>query len=278
MRECLLLLVLVLFFSFFQLNRYEEGGGDVAMLAEPERFFRDISTVKGLRLKVQAFETLRRFPTQVAALEPQLHDLQSALEEVQGSAKWKSIILYVLAIGNYINGSSNRGNAMGFRLDSLNKLRDTKTSDNQSNLLAYLATTLEKKDPAALTVAEELKDVGPGMRVSFVSISEDIQALTKAVANIEAALSQVVVDDPRLGLWEEKKIFFWVLTSFSHSDKFKEFVTPQVAAQFRAHLNKLVDGMQRAEKLYKELATSYGEDPSKMTSSEFLVGLSSVVL
>jgi hypothetical protein len=231
------------------IDAYEEGGGAEDLLAEPERFFRSISTVKALKLKVQAYITLLKFPTQAEGLEPQIQAISSAISEVRDSTKFKSIMRFVLAIGNYINGSSNRGNAMGFKLDSLNKLRDTKTTDNRSNLLNYLVLTLEKKDPSALTVGEELKDVAAGVRVSFPSLMEELASLTKSVANIDAAIQNVT---PEAG------------------DKFLTVVTQAVAQQYRAKLNVMADGAREAEKEYKVLASSYGEDPATMPSSDFL--------
>ena len=51
----------------------------------------------------------------------------------------------VLAFGNFMN-PGNRGNAYGFRLSSLNKMSDTKSStDRDVNLLHYLIQTLETK-------------------------------------------------------------------------------------------------------------------------------------
>ncbi len=231
------------------IDAYEEGGGAEDHLAEPERYFRKISTVKGLKLKVQAYITYRKFPVQSEGLEPQIAAIANAIAQVRDSAKFKSIMRFVLAIGNYINGSSNRGNAMGFKLDSLNKLRDTKTTDNKSNLLNYLVLTLEKKDPSALTVGEELKDVAAGARVSFPALMEELAALTKSVANIEAAIQNVHPE--------------------AH-DKFTSIVTADVATRLKAQLNKMADQAREAEKEYKALAAAYGEDPASTPSSDFL--------
>ncbi len=231
------------------IDAYEEGGGAEDQLAEPERYFRKISTVKGLKLKVQAYVTLLKFPSMCDAVEPQIDAVSNAVAEVRDSVKFKSIVRFVLAIGNYINGSSNRGNAMGFKLDSLNKLRDTKTTDNRSNLLNYLVMTLEKKEPSTLTVGEELKDVSAGVRVSFPSLMEDLAGLTKSVANIDAAVQSV---PPEPG------------------DKFSSIVTAEVAQKYRARLNQMADKAREAEKEYKALAASYGEDPATMPSSDFL--------
>lgn len=55
------------------------------------------------------------------------------------------VLEVVLAFGNFMN-RGNRGNAVGFRLSSLNKMGDTKSStDRDINLLHYLTKTLESK-------------------------------------------------------------------------------------------------------------------------------------
>ena len=231
------------------IDAYEEGGGAEDLLAEPERYFRKISTVKGLKLKVQAYITFKKFPLQREGLQPQIESVANAITQVRDSAKFKSIMRFVLAIGNYINGSSNRGNAMGFKLDSLNKLRDTKTTDNKSNLLNYLVQTLEKNDASALTVGEDLKDLSAGVRVSFPALFEELGALTKSVANIDAAI-QAVPQEP--------------------GDKFSSIITPEVASQFRKQLGDMADQAREAEKEYKLLAAAYAEDPATLPSSDFL--------
>ena len=43
------------------------------------------------------------------------------------------------ACGNYLNGGNNqRGQADGFNIEILSKLKDVKTKDNFSNLLKYV--------------------------------------------------------------------------------------------------------------------------------------------
>ena len=52
------------------------------------------------------------------------------------------ILLQILAIGNHLNGGTNRGQAYGFKLENLLRLADTKTMDRKSSLLNYLAKKL----------------------------------------------------------------------------------------------------------------------------------------
>ena len=57
-----------------------------------------------------------------------------------------NILGLVLAFGNYMNGGNrSRGQADGFELDILPKLKDVKCKDNSTNLLHYLVTAYIKK-------------------------------------------------------------------------------------------------------------------------------------
>lgn len=68
-----------------------------------------------------------------------------ASKEVFRSKKLKKLLEIVLAFGNYMN-RGQRGNASGFKLISLNKIIDTKSSINKNvTLLHYLLETFEKK-------------------------------------------------------------------------------------------------------------------------------------
>lgn len=65
----------------------------------------------------------------------------------------------MLAVGNALNSSSFRGNARGFQLDALVKLKETKTAKGGSDcptLLHYLARVLLRTDPTLVTFVQDL--------------------------------------------------------------------------------------------------------------------------
>lgn len=68
-------------------------------------------------------------------------------QQMLKTSKEVTIILgLVLAFGNYMNGGNvSRGQADGFELDILPKLKDVKCKNNSSNLLHYLVTTYIKR-------------------------------------------------------------------------------------------------------------------------------------
>ena len=68
-----------------------------------------------------------------------------ASKEVQRSKRLRKMLEIILAFGNYMN-RGQRGNAVGFKLSSLTRIADTKSSCTKNmTLLHYIVDTCEKK-------------------------------------------------------------------------------------------------------------------------------------
>lgn len=80
-------------------------------------------------------------------------------QTVRRAPHLKAVLSYVLAFGNFMNAGTSRGQADGFHLEILPRLRDVKTKDNSSNLLAFLVQTCFKE--LVLPAAEDNKKICP---------------------------------------------------------------------------------------------------------------------
>lgn len=85
----------------------------------------------------------------------QIHAIISASNSVKNSRKLRSVLEIILAFGNYLN-SSKRGPAYGFKLQSLDTLLDTKSTDKRMCLLHYIAATVRQKFPELLNFDSDL--------------------------------------------------------------------------------------------------------------------------
>lgn len=65
----------------------------------------------------------RRLDMEMEELKPDLTILRSACNELRSSNRFRQLLQIVLMIGNALNGSTFRGDAAGFSLDSLLKVR-----------------------------------------------------------------------------------------------------------------------------------------------------------
>lgn len=69
----------------------------------------------------------------------QLSSLLSSLQDLQTNSEVHNILSLVLAFGNHMNGGNvSRGQADGFELEILTKLKDVKSKDHTFTLLHYL--------------------------------------------------------------------------------------------------------------------------------------------
>jgi hypothetical protein len=77
------------------------------------------------------------------------------MKDLRTNPKLKLMLEVILAVGNYLNGTSARGGAYGFDVDTLQKLSDLRAQDGKSTLLDYLVAFCDKKKPELLTIRAE---------------------------------------------------------------------------------------------------------------------------
>lgn len=88
--------------------------------------------------RLRSLHYKKRFSVTVNDLCPRIANVMEASREVARSRRLRKLLELVLALGNYMNRGA-RGNASGFRLTSLNRLADTKSSSAKgTTLLHYL--------------------------------------------------------------------------------------------------------------------------------------------
>ena len=101
--------------------------------------------------RLKALYFMRTRDERIGDIRPHAEDVLFGCREVVSSQKLRKVLEVVLAFGNFMN-RGNRGNAFGFKLASLNRISDTKSStDKDITLLHYLIKTLESKVGVAVT-------------------------------------------------------------------------------------------------------------------------------
>ena len=108
----------------------------------------------------------------------------------------------VLACGNYMNGGNRqRGQADGFAIDILPKLKDVKSRDNSITLLQYVVrfciTRFDPKmgTPEASLPVPEPSDVERSAHINFDELRTECDKLRKDLDDITGAKDKVVQSD-----------------------------------------------------------------------------------
>ena len=129
--------------------------------------------MRGWRLgpRLQALQASQQFAPQWEQLTDECKTVGVAIEQVRSSPALRSTLNRVLALGNYLNGTSARGGAYGFKLSALDKLSALKTTDNSSNLLAFLVETLKKPSTGSAPMAAR-RSVNSGALLSPMQSSK----------------------------------------------------------------------------------------------------------
>ncbi|XP_075237526.1 formin-like protein [Lycorma delicatula] len=165
-------------------REYVSEKKDVSQLTEEDRFLMQLAKVERLANKLSIMSYMGNFLDNVHLITPQVHAIITASSSVKGSRKLRRMLELVLAFGNYLN-SAKRGPAYGFKLQSLDTLLDTKSSDKRICLLHYIATTVRDKFPDLLSFDSELMYIDKAAVVSLENVIIDVNELEKNMEGVK---------------------------------------------------------------------------------------------
>lgn len=120
------------------------------------------------------------FDENIKLVKPQVDTVASASKSLKNSTKMKKILELILALGNYMN-STKKGPAYGFRLQSLDSLSITKSSDKKKTLVHFLAELVSNKYPELKNFHAELKFIDKAAQFSLENILTDVRELEKGM-------------------------------------------------------------------------------------------------
>uniref|UniRef100_A0A8B9H341 Formin like 1 n=1 Tax=Astyanax mexicanus TaxID=7994 RepID=A0A8B9H341_ASTMX len=162
------------------IQSYEREGRPLLELSEEDRFMVRFGKIPRLSKRISTLTFMGNFSESIQLLRPQLNAIIAASMSIKSSSKLKKILEIILAFGNYMN-SGKRGTAYGFRLQSLDLLLDTKSTDRKLTLLHFLVNIIQKKFPQLHSFYTELHFLDNAALVSLDSILLDVRSLEKGM-------------------------------------------------------------------------------------------------
>ncbi|XP_057478157.1 formin-like protein 14 isoform X2 [Actinidia eriantha] len=163
--------------------------GNKDMLGKCEQFFLELMKVPRVESKLRVFAFRITFSSQVNELRSNLNTINDAAGEVKESAKLRQIMQTILTLGNALNQGTTRGSAVGFKLDSLLKLSDTRARNNKMTLMHYLCKLLAEKLPELLDFDKDLNHLEAASKIQLKSLAEEMQAVSKGLEKVEQELT-----------------------------------------------------------------------------------------
>lgn len=136
--------------------------------------------------RLRSLHYKKKFAASIAELTPRMRAVLEASRQVARSRRLRKLLELVLALGNYVNRGNARGNACGFRLASLNRLVDTKSSYSKgTTLLHYLVQILEARFREVLDIEEDMPHVRTAARVSMADLQKEVANLKNGLQDVQ---------------------------------------------------------------------------------------------
>uniref|UniRef100_A0AAY5KKN2 Formin-like 3 n=1 Tax=Esox lucius TaxID=8010 RepID=A0AAY5KKN2_ESOLU len=137
------------------MRQYERERRPLDVLTDEDRFMLFFSKIERLTQRMNIITFVGNFSENINMLTPQLNAIIASSASVKSSPKLKRMLEIILALGNYMN-SGKRGSVYGFKLQSLDLLLDTKSTDRKMTLLHYIAVVVKEKYPELANFYNEL--------------------------------------------------------------------------------------------------------------------------
>uniref|UniRef100_A0A8C6NNR0 Formin-like 2b n=1 Tax=Nothobranchius furzeri TaxID=105023 RepID=A0A8C6NNR0_NOTFU len=221
------------------LRQYERDRKPLEALSDEDRFMMQFSRIERLSQRMTIMTFMGNFSDNIQMLTPQLHAIIAASVSIKSSQKLKKILEIILALGNYMN-SSKRGAVYGFKLQSLDLLLETKSTDRKQTLLHYIANVVQDKYPAVSPFYNELHYVDKAAAVSLENVLCDVKELQRGME------------------------LTWREFSVSHNATLKDFISRN-----ESRLNKLQEDARIAQDAFEDAVKFFGESSKTMPPSVF---------
>ncbi|KAK0045993.1 inverted formin-2-like isoform X1, partial [Biomphalaria pfeifferi] len=220
--------------------------GDADKLGNAEKFFMQLISVPCYKLRLELMLLKSDFQNQLSSVRSNLLLLSGICRRLYNNTALKKFLRLVLIAGNFINKGSNAGDAVGFKICSLNKLILTKSNDPKLSLLHVLVQEAEAKDKDALAFTDDLlDDLQKASRFSLENVKSEFNQIK---ANVKKLLQQIQTQAD-----DEIK------------DQFKEFLE-----EAEGDLSDIDESLELLVKQSHKLAHHFCENENSFNLEEFL--------
>ncbi|CAL5084911.1 unnamed protein product [Urochloa decumbens] len=164
--------------------KLKDYSGDISKLDPAERFLKDILDVPFAFKRVDALLYRANFDTEVNYLKNSFGTLEAACADLRSSKLFLKLLDAVLKTGNRMNDGTNRGEARAFKLDTLLKLADIKSTDGKTTVLHFVVQEIIRSEGFS---SDQTAAVNPGSTSKEQFKKDGL----KVVAGLSSELSNV---------------------------------------------------------------------------------------
>ncbi|XP_066927240.1 formin-F-like [Clytia hemisphaerica] len=172
-----------------EIEMFKSFKGNFDKLVKVDKFVQKMCNITNLNSRLDVLLTIREIPDQIQGIEPPITNLIKACRSLRDNQHFKTLLEYILSIGNYLNGGTNRGRAYGFKLSALVKLVDIRSTDKKQTALQFLAEELYQKDPKVLTCYKEMNSLLIPIDISIKGLTAEVDIMSKDIEKLKKQMS-----------------------------------------------------------------------------------------
>ncbi|XP_059086529.1 disheveled-associated activator of morphogenesis 1-A-like isoform X3 [Tigriopus californicus] len=228
----------------------DEHADEIDHLARADRFLFELSKITHYEQRLRTLHYKKKFHIWFSEIKPKIQAVLEASKEVQRSKRLKKMLEIILAFGNYMN-RGQRGNAVGFKLSSLTRIADTKSSCNKNmTLLHYIADTCNDKFRECLMLDADLPHIKDASKVNMKELEKDMNMLRNGMKEVE------------------REIEFFRTQPASNGDRYL-LVMKEFSAKTGVRLSELEDLFIDMKARFDRVCKLFSDDPATTHSDEF---------
>ncbi|XP_078130692.1 formin [Sander vitreus] len=213
---------------------------EVKLLDKPEQFLYELSQIPDFAGRAHCIIFQSAFIDGIASIQHKLNTISSVCKTLLESDGVTEVMGLVLALGNYMNGGNRtRGQADGFGLEILPKLKDVKSKDNRISLVDYVVSyylhNVDKHSGTDKSIfpLPEPQDVFLAAQVKFDDLIRDLRQLGRDLTRCEKDVQKVCSDSPANNLqpFKDKMEAFVLSARKEHAQASYQLMTVQKSFQ-----------------------------------------------
>ncbi|XP_019352105.1 formin-1 [Alligator mississippiensis] len=223
---------------------------ELKLLDKPEQFLYELSQIPNFAERAQCIIFQSVFSEGITSVHRKVDIITCTSKALLSLKSVKEILGLILAFGNYMNGGNRtRGQADGFGLEILPKLKDVKSRDNEINLVDYVVIYYlrhcdkEAGTDKSIFPLPEPQDFFQASQVKFEDLIKDLRKLKRDLEACEKQMRVVCRESSEQHLQPFK-------------DKLEEFFQ-----KAREEHKKEENCLENAKKCFEETVGYFGIKP-----------------
>ena len=159
----------------------------------PEKFVYTLSKIEHLSARIECWRFSHHFEEQFLAVFTPLSRMATMCDQLRQSKAWVNLMAVSLAMGNYMNGGTPRGQADGFDMESLSKFRRIRDAESGTLLDCIIMFCLKKYGEKFIEdLRQDLALLGEVKQYSLKKLTEEGRRLQSKV-QLNEKMTQMIV-------------------------------------------------------------------------------------